>query len=338
MRGVVLRAARLMGRFEPVTPEMRQSCKTVSVRYFGDVPADNRGLAPREQHRQDFILDRPSVEIAKDILYSPAGMAWREKTLIEKYSFRPPSVKQLFERPQKKRTLEEACIVESTVNFTYGDWVHCVLGTILRNAPLPSPLSLPKVIADKPYVRRDLKLAGIDVQITDEWTLIKKAHVLRKQTPLTYWTKDEVSAYQKTFAPDRDAPAQGSIAYFGRFDIKSEVHARAFPSAEAAEAVKRLGGSIEKQEKLTAETAAQYAGGVDTVIADHGSGVLNIMHWRTKNLIELVVDQWWVNNSLFVAAECGVENIGVIDVDGLNSDQIEEKLRACLEYFAGGAG
>lgn len=335
IRSRLLQGLVRLGRLEQAPAADRSHVQEAGVQYFGDIPNDGAGLRPREQHRRVLANPPPSIERAGPVDYSPTGMAWAGGRLIERWSVRTPSFGDVLAGPKASRRVNEGVIVESTVNVTYGDWVHTILGTLMRAAPLPAPLFLPPRLTEKSYVARDLKMAGIRYETADSWTRIENALVLRKQTPLTYWTRDDVVAYQRLFAPERETPAPGSIAYFGRFDLESEVKARRFPSEATGEAVKRLGGSVHEQQGLTPETAPRYARQVETVIADHGSGVLNIMHWRVKNLIELVVDNWWTNNTLFVAPEAGVENIAVIDVDGLSADEIEAKLRTCLDVFQG---
>jgi hypothetical protein len=58
-----------------------------------------------------------------------------------------------------------------------------------------------------------------------------------------------------------------------------------------------------------------------------------MLFWQPKTVIELFVDNWWVNNNLFVAKYCGVENYAVLAVDQLSKSQIEEKITDSLSYF-----
>ncbi len=58
------------------------------------------------------------------------------------------------------------------------------------------------------------------------------------------------------------------------------------------------------------------------------------MFWKPRTVIELVVNRWWVNNTLFVASAMGIKNFGVIEVDGLDTPQISEKIETCLAAFA----
>ena len=97
------------------------------------------------------------------------------------------------------------------------------------------------------------------------------------------------------------------------------------------------GGDIVRQQILSPKTAPQFARKAETVVMDHGSGVLNIMYWRPKTVIELVVVNWWASNNLFVAKDAGVENYAVISVDNLNAEDIAKKIDACLAHFRKGA-
>ncbi|MBB4658177.1 glycosyltransferase 61 family protein [Parvularcula dongshanensis] len=321
------------GRLEPRSPADMATHRVETVSFLnviGGEPTD------ASQGRLAFDRRRPQTEEARGLFYSPAGMAWHHGALRERWSIRAPSAREILARPPARaRTVRRAAIVESDLPYTYGDWVHAVLGPLLAGPALDRPLLLPGFLAEKGYVRRDLATAGIDYEAMTDWVRVEDALILRKTFPLQYWAPEHTAAYRSVFEPDPPEPAPGSIVYLGRFDLKSEIGRARFPSERVAEAAGRLGASVVRQETLSPETSRALAGGVETVIGDHGSGLLNMLHWRPKAVIELTVDGWWVNNNLFVAKQLGVEDYAVLPVDGLGAEEIEQRLQACLARFEG---
>jgi hypothetical protein len=167
--------------------------------------------------------------------------------------------------------------VECDCVYSYGDWTHCYLGTIL-SADFPDvPVLIPRHLTRKSYVLRDLEQAKINWIATDVWTNIKRAIVLRKPNPLTYWSPHDVTAYRKALAIQPIAPVSGSVSYRGRFGFEGETAERAFPSVAVAEYVGVTGGRVVNQADLNTATAHTYADYAETVIGDHGSGMLNIL-------------------------------------------------------------
>ncbi len=189
---------------------------------------------------------------------------------------------------------------------------------------------MPSDLAAKPYVRAELGALGIDYRVAKPWLRIRTAHVLRKWTYLQFWDRPPVTAFRRLLAPERLAPDHGSITYLGRFDIASEGFSRRYPSEQVAEAVKAIGGTVLEQKVLNVATAASYGRTMETVIGDHGSGLLNIMFWEPKTVIELVTRDWWTANTLFVAREMGIRRYGAIYVDGLSAGEIKAKLETVL--------
>lgn len=58
------------------------------------------------------------------------------------------------------------------------------------------------------------------------------------------------------------------------------------------------------------------------------------MFWRSKTVIELFVENYWVNNTLFVAAGMGVQNFAVLRVDDLTAKEIGGLITSCLDHLA----
>jgi hypothetical protein len=332
----VYSAASRAGVLKKETELELQTVQREAACFFGHRPGSGPTMRLNEERRLEFVAPRPSTEVVEDLLYSENGMAWVGNALIAKYSVQPIRVSDVvrFPRPSTATFIPECAVLQSDFVYSYGDWVHCYLGTILTAGDLGVPVLIPRRLADKAYVRRDLENAGISFLVTEGWSRISKAIVLRKRYPFMYWTTKEVEAFQRAFPPPAGRPKRGSMLYLGRFQLQSELWDRVFPSQETAEFVERLGGKVVKQELLTTSTSGQYAPYADTVIGDHGSGMVNIMFWRPKTVIELVVGRSWVNNTLFIAKAMHIENFAVIEVDGLSGEEIGSSILRCLEYFS----
>lgn len=336
MRRHAQRRLSQLGLYEQVTPAEREVAQGEEISFLA---ARSGQLSPEvsPQHRLEYLNPRPESEHAEDLLYTRTGIAWTRGRVVERYCMRPPYLRENLLPPSRARSesIDSAVIVEpGHYPYTYGDWLHACFGTILCAGKLESPLLLPESVVRKPYVARDLKAAGIDFIPVTRTYAVKNARILRIQAPMGYWTASEVNAYQRTFAPERRTPDPGSISYLGRFNLGTEAVARRFPSETVGDVVRGMGGEVIRQEILNPEISVQLGSSMETVIADHGSGVLNILHWKPKNIIELVVNDWWCNNNLFVAHAMGIRNYAVVDVDGLSRPRIEQVIRACLDKFA----
>ncbi len=324
----------LAGRLQQESKSELLTRPCESVEFFGHRPGGSAEMALHRETRLAFKEKRPLYEEVSNVSYSDNGIAWSNNCLIAKYSVRPIRMKDLMRQPPRNVNQISTCaIVECDFSYSYGDWVHCYLGTILATDFPDVPVLVPKYLAEKSYVQRDLNNAKVNWVATDGWTQIEHAIVLRKPVPYMFWAEHNVNAFRNAFSIDPPPPVPGSVSYLGRFDLKGENVHRAFPSDKVANYIHSINGTVIRQLDLNTSTSDVYASRAETVIGDHGSGMLNIMFWRPKTVIELVVDNWWVNNSLFVAAGMGVENFGVIDVDGLSSDEIGAHIVACQNYF-----
>ncbi|WP_227271800.1 glycosyltransferase family 61 protein [Roseobacter weihaiensis] len=323
------------GRFRPLSPSdnLTQPCETVP--FFGHRVGTSAEMGPQKETRLAFCPPRPAYEEVPDLFYAPGGMAWVGGCLVEKFSVQPIRLSDLRARPPARaQTLPACAVVECDYLYSYGDWVHCYLGTLLSVGFPDVPVLIPQALAQKSYVRRDLDRAGINWIAATGWYHIEKAFVLRKPNPKFYFSPQDVAAFRTAFAVTPTPPTPGSVSYLGRFDLTGETVTRQFPSDAAAAYVRSIGGRVIRQADLNTTTAADYGQEAETVIGDHGSGLLNIMFWAPSTVIELVVDDWWVNNTLFVAAGMGVRNFGVIRVDGLCAAEIGTRIEACQAHFA----
>ncbi|MFZ3585479.1 glycosyltransferase 61 family protein, partial [Loktanella sp. DJP18] len=333
-KSFILKGLSISGRFVEVSKTEKKTAPRETVQFYGHRIGEIGDTAVHQETRLAFNATRPDYEISENLSYSENGMGWSGGRLIEKFSVHPLRLADFRHQPQQDATIIATCaIVECDYVYSYGDWTHCYLGTIL-SADFPDvPVLIPRYLTEKSYVLRDLGKAKINWIATDGWTNIEHAYVLRKRNPLFYWSRHDVIAYRKAFDIEPTTPVPGSITYLGRFDLGGETIHRSFPSEVVAKYITSIGGRVVNQEDLNTETSHNYAEQAEIVIGDHGSGMLNILFWQPKTVIELVVDDWWVNNMIFTAYGMGVENFGVIRVDGLSADAIGELIKECLESF-----
>ena len=341
VRDGVLVAAGLAGRFEGHRPADLEARSSERVAYDGDTRGPRGADGRPFEERLVFAIERPVSEDAADILYTERGMAWRQGRLVERFSIRRPSLAELARKPRAAaQIVERGVVVEAEVPYTYGDWLNNYFGTALAAAEaglLDGPLVVPQVLAAKSYAARDLKLARLDVVVADSPRLIRRARILRKRAPMNFWTTREIAAYQRRLAPDRPAPRPGSLTYLARYDMAGETPTRRFPSEAVAALVETMGGRTIRQENLSPEFAATIADGMETVIADHGSGLMNLLHWRAKHVVEIATADWWTNNNLFLAHDLGVRDFALVVHEG-DGAATADKVRARLQAFGVGAG
>ncbi|MEX6632423.1 hypothetical protein [Hyphococcus lacteus] len=274
--------------------------------------------APRSEFIDDTNID-----------YTPAGIALKNGVCIARYSIRPPSTVEILKSRTVKaaRTIPAGTIIEAETPYTYGDWVGDFVLALTTAKNITEPLILPKVLADKSYVIRDVEALGISYIVADEAIRIEKARIMQKRVPSYYWGEDHVAAFREKFRITPPAPIPGSILYLGRFDTHSEAAQRVYPSQEVARIVESLGGTVFDTRNASPAKFDELAPHMETIIADQGSALFGVMHSQTKNVIELTQDDWWHSANLFIANGSGVENYAVVHI----FNKTEADLRARIE-------
>lgn len=293
-------------------------------------------LAPgteRVQRRVRYAIPRPATEMARDVIYCPSGHAWHEGALIERFSIRAPSLVEALKRPRSGQAepIAEAWLIESETPYTYGDWVGDGIRALVKADPRIGPVLLPKFLAEKSYVRRDLERLGLTWISADRPFRIAQAHVLRKQVPSYYWGPDEVAAYRSRFAIKPVPPRPGSLVYLSRENIVSEAIPRSYPSRQVAQIVERLGGTVFDTRQASPEAFRDLATEVDTVIADQGSAIFGVLQWQTRRILEITTEHWWHNSNLFLSKGAGVEAYAVLVSDRYDALGFERQLLRLLD-------
>lgn len=318
------RALALAGGWTPVTAAERETVQTDTLRPCGDKP---------EQRRLVYKTPRPDCEIVSDLLYTPEGMGVAGGKIIERYSVRRPSIPEILKTPKTAaRTIAQGTVIEAETPYTYGDWVGDFVRALATAAPA-GPVVMPAFLAAKPYVQRDIAALGLKMEIAEAPLRIEQATVLRKCIPSYYWSAADVGAYRKAFHIDPPAARDGSITYLGRFGTVSESVQRDYPTETVAKIVTDLGGAVFDTRQSSPDRFNAMAAQMETVIADQGSALFGVMHWRTKNVIELTRRDWWHSANLFIADGAGVENYAVIAVDDLDEAALRQRIEEHLRNF-----
>lgn len=303
-----------------------------------DLPAPVEGVPPNFVCSAEYMRPRPTQTLHRDVLYTPGGFAWkghRVDIALSAHSVRS-SRRLLADRLQRRGlTIARGTIIESQSPHTYGDWTTEQMKSIALCPDFPQPLVLPAALAARSYVRSELGRLGIEILAADRPVLIREAVVLHKPCPLTLWRPEDVAAYRKLFGIVPPMPRPGSILYLSRLDVRSEqtAAARDYRSATIAKIVSALGGRVVETGRIGRDDYAVLADEAETVIADHGSAVFNILQWNTRNLIEIVTDNWWSRSLLFLGVACGVANHALVRCDGRSEGELAEALQHHLRAF-----
>lgn len=319
------RALALAGRWEPNAAADLETVQTETLTLAGDKP---------EQRRLVYAAARAESETVENLLYTPHGHGVADGKIIERFSVRAPSLPEILKTPKAPaRTIRTGTVIEAETPYTYGDWVGDFIRALVTAQKVPAPVVLPPFLAEKTYVRRDIAALGHVIEIADAPLLIEQARVLRKTIPSYYWSARDVDAYRKAFKVSPPPAQQSSITYLGRFGTVSESVQRDYPTETVAGIVKSLGGEVFDARQSSPEKFDELAPQMETVIGDQGSALFGVMHWRTKNVIELTRRDWWHSANLFIAKASGVENYAVIAVDDLDEAALRARIDGHLRDF-----
>jgi hypothetical protein len=320
--------------------------------FHGDVPVNHRcpavgtleatrgptGHAVNFVCAADYVQKRSVSSVRQNVVYTPAGFAWTGTHIDTALSARNIySAKALLLDSLQRRgqTIPQGTIVESHFPNTYGDWTTEQIKSIALCPDFPRPLVLPAAIAARKYVQKELDRLGITFIAAQRPVRIRETFVLHKPRPGTLWIAEEAMAYQRLFGITPPQPRKGSILYLSRIDVKSEQKAavRDYRSATIANIVKALGGRVVETGGIGRDDYAALAAEAETVIADHGSASLNLLQWKTRNLIEIVTDNWWGISIIFAGLASGVENHAVVCCNRYDETELGRLIEGHLRAF-----
>jgi Glycosyltransferase 61 len=331
VKQLVLQLATKTGRYRPFTVAEQRLVQKEAVRFWGDVPS-GAGSDPC-QYRLEFLEPRPLQTHLENLLYTPTGMAWRQGTLDQRYSLRQPALKDLWSRPVPVKTLPVGVIVQAETPYTYGDWVSEHLVCLSQALPLAAPLLLPANLCDRPYVLRDLERLEIDFVPVEQPVQLQQAIVLHKTRFSHYWTKAEAMACRQALRIQPVTPRPGSMIYLSRAGEVSAARQRSYPSELAAEILAELGAKIVIARDTSYEDYLALAPLAETVIADHGAAMNNLLLWNTQTIIELFSDAWWTSCFLFLGHALGVQNHVLLRGNDCSKQELQQQLTHYLDQF-----
>lgn len=321
--------------------------------FYGDIPITHRsssvgrldGVVPSPGERQvNFVCDheydhsRPLSRNYENVTYTSAGYAWIGTKLHTSLSARVVRSARVILKDRLRRrgvVIQKATLVESVHPNTYGDWTSEYMKSIALCPDSPKPLVLAEDFADRAYVRNELGRLGIEYVTIDRPVLIREATVLHKQRPFILWNSDDVAAYRRLFRIVPPTPRPGSILYLSRRGVTSELTrvTRAYRSEVIEKIVSTLGGRVVYTDGMTRDDFATLASEAETVVADHGAALFNILQWKPRNLVEIVADNWWSRCFVFLGTSCGVSNHAVVRCDERSDAELSAILEGHLRAF-----
>lgn len=311
---------RRLRRIRPVPPAFERIQEAERIPFLGDcVVARNGRLVDSPCGINDYVSERPAHSLRSNVIYLPSGAAIQGGAYDPWLSFRPTQAPFLgWSDIGLPVVLSAATLVNVNHGITYGDWVTEFLNTLIQaERPLPL-LLLPGRLRQRGYVARDLSRLGVPYAFVDRPVLVRAAKVLHKRRYLVRWAQGDAARYRTAFGIRPVTPAAGSLTYLSRADVPAlqDHPTRRYPSAEIGRLVESLGGQTLLTARLGPEDYIAAGGRAETVIADHGSAMINLLYWNTRNVIEIVTDGWWGPGMMSLARSCGVRNYAIVRVSG----------------------
>jgi hypothetical protein len=200
---------------------------------------------------------------------------------------------------------------------------------------LPSDIQiiLPEKLISRSYVRRDILKLDANIISSGSGVFIKEAHILRRARPGHFFLHEEVHAYRKYFKVSDLDPKPESLIYLSRFGVKSDAYDRTYPSEFIESVISSISGKIIRTVNASDADYAVAADDAETVIADFGSAILNIINWNVKKLIIIYSPDWLDVAPFFLGKSLGVEQVYLIDHTKYNNEELKLKLLAACSFI-----
>lgn len=94
-----------------------------------------------------------------------------------------------------------------------------------------------------------------------------------------------------------------------------------------------LGATIIRARDTSLDQYRALASEAETVVADHGAAMCNILFWNTKYIIECFTDDWWSNCFLMLASALGVQHHALVRVNNTTADNIRQRIIQEIDSF-----
>lgn len=287
----------------------------------------------RRVPRRGFLHQRTPSTI-EDIVYRETGVAYANGAALQYYSSRRVSLRRhVIRRPTTRPSsqIDDASVVQCLWPNTYGDWVGEFLPCLVPRLPIEHPLLIPSFLAGKAYVQRDLEALGVGYVVVSEPLQIRRAHLLPKPRPLHYWTPADVANFRRGFRFDPPTPAAGSSMYLSRYGETCEnpQTARWYPSRTIEKIVSKHGTTIVRTARLRPLDYDRLSFCAETVFADHGGALSNLLRWRCRRVVELCTAAHWDPCFVHLGHALGVDDHQLVWVDGMTPEQIAEVVDSC---------
>ena len=319
----------MLGRYRPMRADEMAYSVHDAVPFKGDIPQRSGGV--HSQQRLSFREQRPALEAVENLIVTPLGGGWKDGTLYERYSSCRPGLRMLAGPPKPITEVDSGYFIQSEHTDTFGDWMSEYLSPLSHLESIDGPVYLPRAMADKPYVKRDAERLNINFVGVEGALLIRNAQVVRQRRCIRYWRHDDVTALRKLIAANPEAPAPGSLVYLSRHGEASEVANRTHPNLLIEALVRRRGGVVLRTSQASYEDYLNAASEAETVLFDHGSAGYNMVYWRSRRVIELVSDAWWMNSFLFFADALGIRDYSLICSDRGSPDDVASRIERALD-------
>ena len=327
--------------------------RETSVTYYGDRPIGYFRPVPdqRLDPSRSFspLLDARSLRIGyitpvgdmqilrRGILFTPSGIAWDGARIDAGASTLSPNSLRSIWRGRHRRKPEQiprGTIVQAEYINTYGDWISCIIKPIALAGELLGPLLLPARLGGRIYVENDLARLGIPFRICEHPVKVADCLVLRRRTTSLVWTPEEVAGVRKHEAIPDVAADPGSLIYLSRVGVRSDIKSTVSRDtrSDMVEAIVRdLGGDVVRTEGMSFADFGRLASRADTVVADHGAALFNLLQWRTRSVVELVADDWWITCFLAFSKASGVERHVVLRPTLHDDDALTARIASTIE-------
>lgn len=340
MKARLKRLLSAAGLVRPIPAEWQVTATAEEIAFLGDAPRlYGGGVIANPYPMPDYRVPPPVSFSLRNVTYTPHGLAFVKGRIEEAATFSP--VSPPFFRPGDyvgHGQLDEATIVQTEYAISYGDWVGEILLPLAVAGPARGPLVLPaRFLRKRPYAAAELEDLGIPFYPVERPVRIVSARVLPKRRFRVRWTTEDVAAFRAAFGISPPAPRDGSLAFLSRGGVTQTGRtARPLPHDALAGLTERRGGQTLQTARLARRDYLAKAPEVDTVIAEHGSAMINLVGWATRNVIEVVNDDWWGPGMMSLARACGVRNYAIV-IHRDDPAATVAKVEGWLDRFAAGA-